>query len=151
MTYQDIVNTFQQAAQDHLAIKSFSEGTIDKLDSTSQNVEYPYMFLRPLTSNGLLLNENGWGANRILSFEMYMLDVPHLTDDENLKIFSNCEQYIYDIISYFNFGTEQQVIYVTLAEITPVAEAFENRCTGWVATVNVTAPLVLNYCEFPQL
>ena len=52
-TYKDIVDYFQQACNEHVAIKHFAEGAIDYLDANSQNIKYPFMFLRPLASPGL--------------------------------------------------------------------------------------------------
>ena len=47
-TYSQIVGYFQEAADNHVAIKHFAEGAIDYLDSNSQNIRYPFVFLRPL-------------------------------------------------------------------------------------------------------
>ena len=150
-SYQNIVNLFQQAASEHLAIKAFAEGPLDKLDSTYQDVEYPYMFCRPITSQGVVLDQNGISGKITRTFEIYMLDVPHLTDVENLKIFSNCEQYLNDIISWFNEGRHQQTVYITSQNMIPLVEAFNDRATGWIMTVDVSSPYVLDYCNYPKL
>ena len=150
MTYKQIVDTFKQAADEHLAIKAFAEGPLDKLDSTYQDVDYPYLFCRPITSQGVNLNTNGISGMVSRTFEIYMLDVPHLTDEENLKIFSDCEQYLYDIIAYFNVGPQQQNIFITLQNMIPLVEAFNDRATGWIMTITVDTPYSLNYCNFPS-
>ena len=124
-TYKNIVDDFQTACNEHLAINFFSSGTIDKLDSTSQNVTYPMGFLRPLTSIGAVLNNLGTSGERTLTFELYMLDVPKLTDSDVTKLMSNCEIYIYDIISWFNLGSMQQDYEINLNNITP-AEAWNS-------------------------
>jgi hypothetical protein len=150
-TYKQVVETFQSASAAHLAIKSFAEGALDYLDASSQNVKYPYIFLRPLTSPGINLNANGISGTRTLTFEMYSLDVPKLSDASPLKIKSDTEQYIYDIISYFNLGSAQQTEFITLQNITPVDEAFNDRAYGWVSVLNYTDSYVLDYCAFPDL
>jgi len=61
-TYKQIVEIFEEATTAHIPTKTFAEGTIDYLDASSQNVKYPYMFLRPLSSPGLQDN------TRILTF-----------------------------------------------------------------------------------
>ena len=38
-TYQYIVEQFRTACDEHLAINSFGEGSIDRLDSLTQNVK----------------------------------------------------------------------------------------------------------------
>jgi hypothetical protein len=150
-TYQDIVNQFKDACDKHLAINTFNEGTIDYLNNTSQNVEYPYCFLRPLTSPGIVLNQNGINGTRKLTFEMYMLDVPDLTDQDRVKLMSDCEQYLYDIVAWWNLGPNQQNWFVTQTNITPVSEAFADRAVGWVMNITVTTPYDGSYCNFPQL
>ena len=95
-TYQQVVETFEAACNAHLAIKSFAEGALDYLDASSQNIKYPYIFLRPITSTGIVLNENGISGTRQLTFEMYALDVPKLSTASPLKIKSDTEQYIYE-------------------------------------------------------
>jgi len=150
-TYKQIVETFQSASNAHLAIKSFAEGALDYLDASSQNVKYPYIFLRPLTSPGINLNANGISGTRTLTFEMYSLDVPNLKDASPLNIKSNTEQYIYDLIAYFNLGSQQQTEFITLQNITPVDEAFNDRAYGWVGVLNYTDIAILDYCAFPDL
>jgi len=149
-TYSQIVNDFQTACNEHLAINYFASGTIDKLDASSQNVPYPMAFLRPLTSIGAVLNNLGTSGERTLTFELYMLDVPKLTDSDVTKLMSNCEIYIYDIISWFNLGSMQQDYEINLNNITPVNEAFNDRVTGWVGNLTITTPFVLDYCNFPD-
>ena len=150
-TYREVVTEFSASCAAHLAIKEFAEGAIDYLDASSQNVKYPYIFLRPLTSPGINLNPNGISGTRTLTFELYSLDVPKLSDASPLTIKSQTEQYIYDIISYFNLGSQQQSEFITLQNITPVDEAFNDRAYGWVGVLNYTDIAVLDYCAFPDL
>jgi hypothetical protein len=44
-TYAYIVDQFRTACTEHLAINEFGEGSIDRLDSLTQNVKYPLAFL----------------------------------------------------------------------------------------------------------
>jgi len=150
-TYQEVVQTFEAACNAHLAINAFAEGSIDYLDASSQNIRYPYIFLRPVGSPGINLNPNGVSGTRSLTFELYSLDVPKLVDASPLKIKSDTEQYIYDLISYFNLGSTQQTEWITLQSILPVDEAFNDRAYGWVASLTYNDTYVLNYCAFPSL
>ena len=150
-SYKQIVDEFQAACNAHLAINFFASGTIDKLDATSQNVTYPFAFLRPLTSTGVSFSSYGTSGQRTLSFELYMMDVPKLTDTDYNKLMSNTEQYLYDIVSWFNLGSNQQDYQVVLGNITPLSEAFNDRVVGWVGTLDITTPFVLDFCNFPDL
>jgi len=152
-TFEQVVNTFNNACSEHLAINTFQFGTIDKLDASTQNVKYPYVFLRPLTSTGLVTDANGLNGVRSLTFELYSLDVPKLTESDYLGVMSDTEQYVYDIIGYFNLrGTSQQNEFVTLQNIAPVNEAFQDRVYGFVATINYNeSGIWLDYCNYPKL
>ena len=150
-TYQYIVEQFRTACDEHLAINSFGEGSIDRLDSLTQNVKYPLAFLRPLNSQGMVLNQNGVSGTRALNFELFMLDVPQLTDTDVLQLQSQTEIYIYDIIAYFNLGDDQQLEFITLNSITPLYESFNDRVCGWNANITVNTYGTLDFCNFPKL
>ena len=150
-TYQTIVEQFRTACSEHLAINEFGEGSIDRLDSLTQNVKYPFAFLRPITSQGMVLNTNGVSGARALNFEFIMIDVPQLTDTDVLKLQSQCEIYIYDIIAYLNLGQYQQSEYITLNSITPLYESFNDRVAGWNASITVNTYGTLDFCNFPKL
>lgn len=142
-TYKEIVETFENATTAHLAVQSFAEGPIDYLDAHSQNTKYPFMFLRPLVSTGLS------GNIRTLTFELYSLDVPKLSNESPLLLKSNTELYIYDILGYIRFNSAYGMDF-NLNNITPVQEAFNDRVFGWVANINITEEAVYNFCNFPS-
>jgi hypothetical protein len=150
-TFAQVVERFQSASLNHASIETFSYGDLEELDSTSQNVAYPYIFLRPITSPGMNINNIGTSGTRTLTFELYSIDVPPLDESNYLSLMSNTEQYIYDIIAYMNLGSQQQREWVTLNSITPVSEAFNDRAYGWVALVNYTDMGTLDYCAYPQV
>ena len=145
-TYEQVVGYFESATTEHLAIQSFAEGPLSYLDSNSQNIKYPFMFLRPLASPGLS------GNIRTLSFELYSLDVPTLANASPVKVKSNTELYIYDILGYMRFNNTNTPygIDFILSNIIPVNEAFNDRAFGWVANISITEDAVYNYCNFPS-
>lgn len=143
--FNQVVGLFEDACNRHLAINTFECGTIDKLDYTRVNIYYPYVFLRPLSSTGLQNNV------RQLTFELYSLDVPKLTESDWTLVMADTEQYVYDIVSYFRDGAYQQELWVDLLNITPVNEAFNDRVYGWVSTLQYNEEGVYNYCDFPQV
>lgn len=149
-TYSQIVGLFEDASAAHLAVNTFNHGTLDKLDASTQNVKYPYIFLRPVTAVGVALNDNGVGGLVERTFELYSLDVPKQTDTDYREVLSNTEQTFYDLISYVNLGQQQQNFYCTLDTISPVNEGFNDRTAGWVGTVTVSSPGGPDYCNFPS-
>ena len=146
VTYKQVVDTVEAAANAHLAINTFAEGPISYLDAKSVNVKYPFMFMRPLSSPGLV------GNIRTLNFELYMLDVPKLSNESPIDLKSRTELFLYDVLSYLRYGpTNQYTLDFTLSSITPVDEGFQDRAFGWVGGVSVTSEGIYNYCNYPQL
>jgi len=145
VTYKKIVDTVQQACNDHLAIKSFAEGSISYLDAHSVNIVYPFVFLRPLSSPGLI------GNVRTLNFELYSLDVPKLSNESPVDLKSRTEIFLYDVLSYLRYGpTAEYTMDFNLSSITPVDEGFQDRAFGWVGGVSVTSEGIYNYCNYPS-
>lgn len=145
LTYQEIVNQFQAACNAHLQIASFDSGTLDYLDASAVNRLFPFVYMRPLSANIT-------DRVRTVTFELYSLDQPKVATSNNISVISDTEQYIYDLMAWFEFGPadRSQWMGVELANAAPVNEAFQDRVFGWVATINVTTPFNLNYCNYPQ-
>jgi len=146
-TYKDIVGYFEEACIKHQGISSFAEGAIDYLDANSQNIKYPFVFLRPLVSPGITTN------TRSLIWEMYTLDVPKLSNESPIDVKSRTELLQYDVCSYINYGPVNNTNWMTLtmANLTPVNEAFNDRVYGWVSQVTVAEAGIFNYCFYPEL
>ena len=80
-----------------------------------------------------------------------MMDVPKLTDSDYTSLMSDLELYLYDVIAWFNLGSQQQDYQIGLNNISPLNEAFEDRVCGWVGNLTILTPYVLDYCNFPDL
>lgn len=144
ITYRQIADKFQQACDEHIGISTFETGTIDWLDANAVNKTYPLIFLRPVGG--------GLGERvRTLSFELYSLDVPALQNQSPVDVLSDTETLIYDLMAWFNFNQASisQVYDITLTGLLPVNEAFQDRLYGWVASIDVTVPYKLDYCNYP--
>lgn len=147
INYKEIVDLFETAVSDHKYLKYFRFGTLDNIDSTI-NSPLPMAFLRPMTSPGLITGTDG--RSRELTFELYVLDQPKLSDEDGRVVLSNTEQALYDLYSFFYDGSYQQELDITMATIIPVNEAFQNRLSGWVATISiVTSAKGISYCNIP--
>jgi len=145
LSYEYIINQFISAANASLAISTFDTGTIDFLDANAVNKTYPYVYLRPISSPGVVDNI------RTLTFELYSLDVPKLSDESPVDLLSATEQRIYELMAWFNRGTQQQVFEVTMTDLSPVNEAFQDRVFGWVATIEVSTPWMWDFCDYPRI
>ena len=147
LTYRNIISDFEQAASESIAVATFDTGTIDFLDANAVNKNYPYLYLRPISSQGVV------DKVKSLSFELYSMDVPTLADQSPVRVLSETEQRIYDTMAWFNFGpaSRQQVYEINMTDLSPVNEAFQDRVFGWVATIEVTTPFNWNYCDYPKV
>lgn len=145
LTYTDIINAFATACSNHVQIASFDSGTIDFLDASAVNRLFPFVYMRPLSANLA-------DRTRTLTFELYSLDQPKVGTSNNISVVSDTEQYIYDLMAWFNFGPadRQQWYTVNLISAAPVNEAFQDRVFGWVGTIDVITPFNLDYCNYPQ-
>ena len=150
ISYTTVVNNLIAAANNVVTVNTAGFGSLDKLDANFQNGQFPYVFFRPLSSPGITFNFQMAGP-RILTFEMYVLDLPKLTDADFLDVMSNCEQIGYNIITQFYDGSYEDVMTVQVTSITPVNEAFQDRCGGHVFTMNViTDSSGITTCNVPQ-
>jgi len=145
ITYADIINDFTVAASQHYQINSFDSGTLSFLDASAVNRLYPFVYMRPMSATLA-------DRTRTLSFELYSLDQPKIGSSSNTSVVSDTEMIIYDLMAWFNYGPadRQQWYDVTLVNAAPVNEAFEDRVFGWVASIDVTTPFNLDYCNYPQ-
>tara|TARA_R110000803_G_scaffold94157_1_gene161694 strand:+ start:700 stop:1158 length:459 start_codon:yes stop_codon:yes gene_type:complete len=148
---ENIVQTFRDTADAHLYVNSFAFGSIDYLDSSSQNIKYPYVFLRPLQSPGYSQTTR----LRVLSFELYALDVPKLSNESPEAVMSKMEQVLYDFGGYMNWGppsdNQSDGVSYDIQSITPTLEAFMDRTYGFVATIQYTESGIYDFCNFPKI
>ena len=149
VSYKQVVDNFEAACNAHDYVASFAHGSIDYLDASSQNIKYPYVFLRPLQSPGYSQD------TRIIerSFELYGLDVPKLSTESPVDIMSRMEMTLLDITGYFIWGppsNDQSTGYdIIVTNQIPTLEAFNDRAYGWVLNINVQTQGTYNYCDYP--
>lgn len=136
ISYTQIVNNLKTAASSLVAVNTTGFGSIDKLDADAQNALYPYVFFRPLTSPGITFGNQMIGP-RVLTFEMYVMSMPHQIDSDFLDVMSNMELIGYNVLSDFYDGNYENVMNVQVSTLTPLNEAFQDRVAGWVFTFNV--------------
>ena len=146
INYQEIVNVFELAVQENKFYKGFGHGSIDNLDAVV-NRGYPLLFMRPLSSQGLTGQD---GRVRTLTFELYSLDVPKISDEDKRFSLSNTEQGIYDVYAYFLDGPVQYDFSLSFVNIVPLIEAFGDKAAGWVGTINIESTASgISYCKIP--
>jgi hypothetical protein len=92
--------------------------------------------IRPMTSPGLQYDTVNQTYTRLLTFEIYSLAIPNLETDGLVEL-SETEQIIYNIVQRYNSDNSNLTDFA-VESIAPVAEAFQDRVYGWVATITMT-------------
>lgn len=150
VSYKQVVDNFEAACTAHDYVASFAHGSIDYLDASSQNIKYPYVFLRPLQSPGYSQD------TRLIerSYELYGLDVPKLSTESPVDVMSRMEMTLLDITGYFIWGPpsdDQATGYdIVISNQIPTLEAFNDRAYGWVFNLSVQTMGTYNYCNYPK-
>lgn len=142
--YDEIISIFREFVEQADYFNSFAHGSIEKIDAVV-NKSFPTIFVRPMSSPGLTGVD---GRERRLVFEVYSLDLPRLSDEDNRLILSNTEQGIYEFYAYILDGLYQYPLQIEMTSLVPVMEAFQDRAIGWVMTITIITDAVgITYCE----
>lgn len=142
--YDELVNTIELFVTNHNYFKGFGHGSIEYIDA-AVNRGYPLLFMRPMSSPGLTGID---GRQRELTFEFYSLDVPKLKDEDMRIVLNNTEQGLYDMYAYILDGPVQYPLQITMSNIIPLVEAFQDKAVGWLMTATIiTDSKEISYCD----
>lgn len=149
MTYQELVDSINLVVDNHLILQDFGYGALTDIKTVDEGtrVNYPYAFLNPTQSTRT-------GQAITYRFNLIVMDVAQ-EDPTNgfanyLKVQSNCQQYIDDILANLRFSTPYKDFDLTLnVNLTPFKERFQDTLAGMTATLEIELPLPLNNCITP--
>ena len=149
MTYQELVDSIALVVDNHLILQDFGYGALTDIKTVDEGtrVNYPYAFLNPTQSTRT-------GQAITYRFNLIVMDVAQ-EDPTNgfanyLKVQSNCQQYIDDILANLRFSTPYKDFDLTLnVNLTPFKERFQDTLAGMTATLEIELPLPLNNCITP--
>lgn len=144
MNYKNVVETIKKAAQDHLMINDWAYGDISDIKVKSENggstnADYPYMFINP----GI---HNRSGNTMIYRFNIIMMDL--VRNEDNLKIQSECQEYIDDIIVRLRNYNGLELLTNTINYI-PFNERFVDDVSGMTAEISIVVKDMLDSCTYP--
>ena len=148
MTYKDVIDRFQQVANQHYMIKDFGYGQLSdiKVHSEDGEADYPYLFLNPTTHTRT-------GTVMTYEFNMIMMDIAIDEDDPFgnwINIQSQCQQYIDDVFAQLYYGyTDQPLIDYSNVTYTPFKERFQDSLAGMTAAISIEVPTPINQCIAP--
>lgn len=149
MTYSELVNSIKSTVDRHLILQDFGYGALTDIKTVDegQRTNYPYAFLNPTQSTRT-------GQTVTYRFNLIVMDVAQ-EDPTNgfadyLKVQSDCQQYIDDILANLRFSKPYKDFDLTLnVNLTPFKERFQDTVAGMTATLEIELPVALNDCIAP--
>ena len=149
MTYKELVDSIKATVDRHYILQDFGYGALTDIKTVDEGtrVNYPYAFLNPTQSTRT-------GQTVTYRFNLIVMDVAQ-EDPTNgfadyLKVQSDCQQYIDDILANLRFAKPYQDFDLTLnVNLTPFKERFQDTVAGMTATLEMELPLALNDCITP--
>tara|TARA_R110000772_G_scaffold245957_1_gene359549 strand:- start:379 stop:837 length:459 start_codon:yes stop_codon:yes gene_type:complete len=150
MTYYDIVKKIEAIVFDHKIIIDFGYGNLSDIktrsvnntgDGEAQEADYPYVFLNPT-------NHQRTEQAITYRFNMIVMEMAK-NDGEALRIQSDCQQYIDDILAELRFGSNDRADVLLNVNLTPFKERFQDTVAGMTASLEIEIPSPLNQCIAP--
>jgi hypothetical protein len=149
MTYKELVDSIKGTVDRHLILKDFGYGALTDIKTVDEGtrVDYPYAFLNPTQSTRT-------GQTITYRFNLIVMDVvqedPTSGFANYLKVQSECQQYVDDILANLRFAKPYEQFDLTLnVNLTPFKERFQDTVAGMTATLEMELPLALNDCITP--
>lgn len=142
MTYKEIVDRIKEVVDAHKMLADFGYGNLSDIKAGNDQSEanYPYAFVNPT-------NHTRTGQSIIYRFNLIVMDMAK--DDEFLKIQSECQQYIDDILAHLRFYYNDQVDLTLNVTLTPFKERFQDVVAGMTASLEIELPSRLSDCYAP--
>ena len=140
MTYKEIVDRIKDIVERHKMLHDFGYGNLSDIKANNEgneSADYPYAFLNPT-------NHTRSGQAITYRFNLIVMDM--VLDTDYLKIQSECQQYIDDILAALRFGFNDQVDLTLNVSLTPFKERFQDVVAGMTATLEVVIPNRLSDC-----
>jgi len=149
MTYKELVDSIGAVVAQHYILQDFGYGALTDIKTVDEGtrVNYPYAFLNPTQSTRT-------GQTITYRFNLIVMDVaqedPTSGFANYLKVQSDCQQYIDDILANLRFSTPLKDFDLTLnVNLTPFKERFQDTLAGMTATLEIEIPLPINNCITP--
>lgn len=146
MTYNAIVDRFKEVVQEHNQLQDFGYGSLSDIKVRSEggatsNTDYPYLFLNP---------GNHSRSEQMITYNFNVIIMDLAADDNFLKIQSDCQQYIDDVLARLRFHyTDQVDLNLSNISLTPFKERFQDTVAGMTANITIEIPSALNECITP--
>ena len=140
MTYNQIIDTFKDIANNHLQIHNFGDGVLEDINTIKYNGgQFPVLWVIPQSAE---LGENG------LTYKMRVLvfDIDETADTFRRDILSDTLQILNDVIKNFKNDSDDYFVGGTNTAI-PFTQNFADYVTGWYVDINIETGIDNNPCD----
>ena len=148
ITLNTIVKRFEDFADNHFFIRSFSFGGPEDVDLEKFD-QYPLLHL-------IYTGATYEDTTKTLDFEVYIFDLPSAYEDKNERqkeVVSDAEQCAEDILADIangqNIFIDSEDYEIANASVTPLQEANSNVLAGVLLELSITLPYDRSACDAP--
>ncbi len=148
ITLNTIVKRFEDFADNHFFIRSFSFGGPEDVDLEKFD-QYPLLHL-------IYTGATYEDTTKTLDFEVYIFDLPSAYEDKNERqkeVVSDAEQCAEDILADIanghNIFIDSEDYEIANATVTPLQEANSNVLAGVLLELSITLPYDRSACDAP--
>ncbi len=144
ITYNTILKTFEDIADNHKQINNFGTGTLDEVNAFSKDGKFPVLWVIP---QRVQLGENAM----IYTIRVMVFDISETDDSIDDEIYSDTILILNDIMFILNtqpFWNKDEASVTNIPVATPFRQKFVDYCAGWYADFDIEVPSFnnLGYC-----
>ena len=144
ITYNTILKTFEDISVNHKQINNFGTGSIDEVDTFSNEGKFPVLWVIP---QRVQLGEN----SMIYTMRVMVFDISETDDSLDDEIYSDTILILNDVMFILNtqpFWNKDEASVTNTPVATPFRQKFTSYCVGWYADFDIEVPTFnnLGYC-----
>jgi len=151
LTYNQIIKEFNDFADAHMQINSFSNGDLWEVVQHNQMADfnYPLLFIvdQPISLGDATMTWN---------FQALAISVVEKDESNENEVKSDMAQILFDMVSYFEqkTATSNNVDWLKVniersGSMTSFTERFEDELTGWALSIAFKIPNKYDNCNLP--
>jgi len=149
-SYIDVVDTFRKICEDHLLIKTFSNGDIFEADLENTNV-----FTKAhLIETSATISKSSFS----FTFDLLVMNLVNIDDSDMDTVMNETFLILSDVLREFRTGkgvinsalTDRQFGLPDNISCEPFTDRFENLLAGWKATFTITSQGNTSACLLPM-
>ena len=143
-TLNNLVNLFRDIATAHYNVQYFGFGELWEVDgiTAKQMGNYPVLWVIP---TGAIQEEN----TTVFNFDIYAFDLVKEDESNETKVLSDCIQILQDVVRIIRDESDDYELADFNNQFQPFTEKFNERCTGWFASIGIRIPFDATRCDIP--